>query len=78
CPYFKYNPGRYRMERNCRGPGWPSIHRAKEHLFRRHRQPQFRCGRCWQPFKDEASFLEHQRTPQPCTLREKEYIEGFD
>ncbi|KAK4161551.1 hypothetical protein QBC43DRAFT_95670 [Cladorrhinum sp. PSN259] len=78
CPYFKYNPGRYKTERNCPGPGWPSVHRVKEHLYRRHRQPRFRCGRCWQPFKDEASFLDHQRTPQPCELGEQEYVEGFD
>jgi hypothetical protein len=29
CPYFKYNPHRYKSWRNCPGPGWPDVHRVK-------------------------------------------------
>jgi hypothetical protein len=29
CPYLKFNPARYKSERNCLGPGWRSIHRLK-------------------------------------------------
>lgn len=29
CPYYKYNPGRFRNERTCCGPGWEDIHRVK-------------------------------------------------
>ncbi|KAK4444367.1 nicotinate-nucleotide diphosphorylase [Podospora aff. communis PSN243] len=78
CPYFKYNPAMYKSARNCPGLGWPSVHRVKEHLYRRHRQPKYRCGRCWQPFKDEASHLDHQRLPEPCPLKDMERVEGFD
>ncbi|KAK1759753.1 hypothetical protein QBC47DRAFT_372993 [Echria macrotheca] len=78
CPYFKYNPAMYKKAQNCPGPGWPSVHRVKEHLYRRHRQPKYRCGRCWQPFKDERSHLEHQRLTDPCALRDIEHVEGFD
>ncbi|KAK3379002.1 hypothetical protein B0T24DRAFT_663274 [Lasiosphaeria ovina] len=78
CPYFKYNPSFYKSARGCPGPGWLDIHRVKEHLYRRHKQPKYRCGRCWQSFKDQAGHLDHQRMPQPCSLREIEHIEGFD
>ncbi|KAK7418930.1 hypothetical protein QQX98_003633 [Neonectria punicea] len=52
--------------------------KPKDHLYRSHRQPKYRCGRCWQPFKDEQGYLEHQRTPEPCELQKMEYVEGFD
>ncbi|KAF4440824.1 Nicotinate-nucleotide diphosphorylase [Fusarium acutatum] len=78
CPYFKYNPAKYKDWRTCPGPGWSDVHRVKEHLYRRHRQPQHRCARCWQPFLDEQSIIDHQRTDESCPLREMEYIEGFD
>ncbi|KAI1085070.1 hypothetical protein F5B20DRAFT_520893 [Whalleya microplaca] len=78
CPYFKYNPAKYKEWRICPGPGWRDVHRVKEHLYRRHRQPRHRCGRCWQPFDDEQDYVSHQRTTEPCSLKEKEPIEGFD
>ncbi|KAF5581794.1 Nicotinate-nucleotide diphosphorylase [Fusarium pseudocircinatum] len=78
CPYFKYNPAKYKDWRTCPGPGWNDVHRVKEHLYRRHRQPQYRCARCWQPFTDEQRVMDHQRTDDPCPLREMEYVEGFD
>ncbi|OTA93975.1 hypothetical protein M434DRAFT_282610 [Hypoxylon sp. CO27-5] len=78
CPYFKYNPAKYKEWRGCLGPGWPDVHRVKDHLYRRHRQPSHRCGRCWQPFENEEDYLSHQRTTEPCALRDKEPIEGFD
>ncbi|KAH8885692.1 hypothetical protein GQ53DRAFT_828722 [Thozetella sp. PMI_491] len=32
CPFFKNNAGKYRSWRSCCGPGWPNVHRLKEHL----------------------------------------------
>ncbi|KAF5534680.1 Nicotinate-nucleotide diphosphorylase [Fusarium mexicanum] len=78
CPYFKYNPAKYKDWRTCPGPGWNDVHRVKEHLYRRHRQPQYRCARCWQPFTDEQGVIDHQRTDESCPLQEMEYVEGFD
>ncbi|KAH8647744.1 hypothetical protein BX600DRAFT_518163 [Xylariales sp. PMI_506] len=78
CPYFKYHPTKYKDWRNCPGPGWTDIHRVKEHLYRRHRQPKHRCGRCWEPFEDEQSYLHHSRSAEPCALRPMEPAEGFD
>ncbi|OTA53950.1 hypothetical protein K449DRAFT_203041 [Hypoxylon sp. EC38] len=32
CPYFKYNPAKYKEWRGCPGPGWPDVHRVKTSL----------------------------------------------
>ncbi|KAF5671695.1 Nicotinate-nucleotide diphosphorylase [Fusarium heterosporum] len=73
CPYFKYNPTKYKDWRICPGPGWADIPRLK-----RHRQPKYRCGRCWQPFRDEQCYMDHLRTEEACPLAEMAHVEGFD
>ncbi|KAI1353483.1 hypothetical protein F5Y01DRAFT_53989 [Xylaria sp. FL0043] len=78
CPYFKYNPTKYQVWPICPGPGWMDVHRVKEHLYRKHRQAKFRCARCWGCFESEQYYVDHQRAPIPCELRESEPIEGFD
>ncbi|KAI1737003.1 hypothetical protein F4680DRAFT_236392 [Xylaria scruposa] len=78
CPYFKYNPTKYRQWPICPGPGWPDVHRVKEHLYRKHRQPKFRCVRCWECFDSEQNYVDHQRALIPCELGERGPVEGFD
>ncbi|KAM7189588.1 hypothetical protein V8F33_009956 [Rhypophila sp. PSN 637] len=78
CPYFRYNRAKYRGWRGCPGPGWPDVHRVKEHLYRRHRQPKFRCDRCCQPFADKKTHTDHLRNVTSCPLKPMEPIEGFD
>ncbi|KAI0974137.1 hypothetical protein F4678DRAFT_424730 [Xylaria arbuscula] len=78
CPYFKFNPTKYQGRPICPGPGWLDVHRVKEHLYRKHRQAKFRCMRCWECFESEQNFVDHQRAPIPCELKESEPIEGFD
>ncbi|KAI0540446.1 hypothetical protein GGR58DRAFT_130039 [Xylaria digitata] len=78
CPYFKYNPTKYQTWQICPGPGWPDVHRVKEHLYRKHRQAKFRCVRCWTPFESEKDHINHQRATTPCELRDREPVEGFD
>jgi hypothetical protein len=29
CPFFKYDPDKYKTERTCPGPGWDDVHRVK-------------------------------------------------
>ncbi|XTI94758.1 hypothetical protein V2W45_1257270 [Cenococcum geophilum] len=77
CPYFKRNPGRHRKSRTCAGPGWASVHRVKEHLYRRHALP-IHCARCCLTFKSEAELKEHYRSPNTCDMRDDEPPEGFD
>lgn len=80
CPYFKYDPTKYvgKDWRNCCGPGWPSVHRMKEHLYKHHRQPKFVCERCGLFFQDEENLKDHRRQIAPCVLQELKPMDGFD
>ncbi|KAF2965359.1 hypothetical protein GQX73_g8238 [Xylaria multiplex] len=78
CPYFKKDPIKYQTWQTCPGPGWPDVHRVKEHLYRKHRQTKFKCVRCWTPFESEKNYINHQRAATSCELRDRGPIEGFD
>ncbi|KAI2640778.1 hypothetical protein GGS26DRAFT_177639 [Hypomontagnella submonticulosa] len=79
CPYFKRSPHIYMHERSCAGPGWTSVHRVKEHLYRRHRLPPFRCNRCAWEFQNSKELALHQRSTQPCDLQMVEdQLEGVN
>ncbi|KAF2790459.1 hypothetical protein K505DRAFT_364699 [Melanomma pulvis-pyrius CBS 109.77] len=77
CPYFKRDPESFLARRSCVGPGWDEVRRVKEHLYRNHTLPIF-CRRCYTIFKAETLLDDHQRAIEPCTMRPKEIIEGFD
>ncbi|KAF9731935.1 hypothetical protein PMIN06_000279 [Paraphaeosphaeria minitans] len=76
CPFFKHDPHRYRQKRTCGGPGWPTVHRMKEHLYRSHAQPIF-CPRCYTMFESDADFAVHLRG-NPCQVSAPQPIEGID
>lgn len=76
CPFFKHDPHRYRQKRTCGGPGWPTVHRMKEHLYRSHAQPIF-CPRCYTMFDSDADFAIHLRG-NPCQVSAPQPIEGID
>lgn len=76
CPFFKHDPNRYRHKRTCGGPGWPTVHRMKEHLYRSHAQPIF-CFRCYAMFDSDADFSAHLRGV-PCPISSPQPIEGID
>ncbi|KAF2118642.1 hypothetical protein BDV96DRAFT_360518 [Lophiotrema nucula] len=76
CPFFKHDPNRYRNRRTCPGPGWPTVHRMKEHLYRSHAQP-ICCPRCYIMFDSDNELSNHLRT-RPCEIAEPQPIEGID
>ena len=76
CPFYKHDPNRYRYRRTCPGPGWPTVHRMKEHLYRSHTQSIF-CPRCYSMFDADTELNTHLRT-QPCAIAEPQPIEGID
>ncbi|KAI1178133.1 hypothetical protein F4777DRAFT_145281 [Nemania sp. FL0916] len=78
CPYFKCNPMKYQQWPICPGPGWSDVHRVKEHLYRKHQQPKFRCARCGEHFNSQQTFDDHQRAAVVCELRPSQPIDGFD
>ncbi|KAI0890148.1 uncharacterized protein GGS22DRAFT_183494 [Annulohypoxylon maeteangense] len=80
CPYFKHDSRKYSGKewKRCRGPGWDSVRRMKEHLYSRHRQPEFVCRRCGNCFAIEDNLNDHSRQTKPCEVRLLPPMCGFD
>ncbi|KAK0620695.1 hypothetical protein B0T14DRAFT_236361 [Immersiella caudata] len=70
CPYYKKYPESDKLSKSCRAPGWDSVHRVKEHIYRRHQRPPFRCPRCLHAFENENMLTEHQRAVVICETSE--------
>ncbi|ROW13874.1 hypothetical protein VPNG_03638 [Cytospora leucostoma] len=68
CPFFKRNPHRYKDQGKCVGPGWITVHRLKEHIYRRHRLP-IHCLRCHKVFLSDDGLEKHYQAQTPCQLR---------
>ncbi|ORY56104.1 uncharacterized protein BCR38DRAFT_490763 [Pseudomassariella vexata] len=67
CPYFKHDPARY-QKGSCTGPGYTTIARLKEHIYRCHKQPEHSCARCREAFPDREALDNHLRAEEPCKL----------
>ncbi|KAM7206408.1 hypothetical protein V8F20_002757 [Naviculisporaceae sp. PSN 640] len=65
CPFYASNPAKYRTVRTCCGPGWPTAHRVKEHIYRSHCL-KHTCPRCCESFKSDEELKHHQRLDEPC------------
>ncbi|KAG5749575.1 hypothetical protein H9Q70_007781 [Fusarium xylarioides] len=81
CPFFKHNREKYKTSqwKSCCWPGWTSVYRVKEHLYRRHMLPKFRCNRCRQDLKSAFNLNEHQRADTVCQRQSEEpEEEGID
>ncbi|OTB16406.1 hypothetical protein K445DRAFT_366364 [Daldinia sp. EC12] len=68
CPFYKNDPKAHRKHRSCAGPGWTSLHRLKEHLYRAHRLPKHVCPRCYNSFEDGKDLAKHIRADVPCKI----------
>ncbi|KAK6824722.1 hypothetical protein PG987_012216 [Apiospora arundinis] len=78
CPFFRHDPNRFRHHRICAGPGWKTIHRLKEHLYRVHRLPKNACPRCGDPFDDAKKLNAHLRSDDPCRKKDIAAAQGID
>ncbi|KAK1990637.1 hypothetical protein LX36DRAFT_754048 [Colletotrichum falcatum] len=77
CPFFKRNPARHRRGA-CTGPGWPTVHRVKEHIYRNHALP-ITCPRCHEEFADDRLRDSHLRASEQCEVRDQApAVEGID
>ncbi|KAH6216553.1 hypothetical protein HBI42_126390 [Parastagonospora nodorum] len=76
CPFYKHEPHRFRARRTCPGPGWPTVHRMKEHLYRAHAQLVY-CPRCYATFDADMDLSSHLRSAH-CLVSEPQSIEGID
>ncbi|OJD30134.1 uncharacterized protein BKCO1_6600045 [Diplodia corticola] len=71
CPFLKRNPLRPPKAASCYFPGFSSIARLKEHIYREHSAPN-RCGRCFQKFGKKAALHEHLRENRRCEKRQED------
>ncbi|KAI1492413.1 hypothetical protein F5X96DRAFT_385771 [Biscogniauxia mediterranea] len=78
CPFFKHDPNTFGQERCCAGPGWPTIHRLKEHLYRKHLLPRHVCLRCRKPFREQKDLEDHLRADARCEKVELVPVLGID
>ncbi|RMJ03426.1 hypothetical protein BHE90_015100 [Fusarium euwallaceae] len=76
CPFYKRNPQEFKQHRTCVGPGWTSVYRVKEHIFRRHGCPEFQCHRCYDEFTTETALHDHQRADDPCEKKKPVSVSG--
>ncbi|KAH6898092.1 hypothetical protein B0T10DRAFT_555429 [Thelonectria olida] len=77
CPFYRRNPTKHMKPRSCGGPGWPSIHRLKEHIYRCHKLP-IHCPRCGVEFSSQSLLRGHQRLPEGCAVQLVNLPEGID
>ncbi|KAI3325395.1 hypothetical protein HD806DRAFT_521007 [Xylariaceae sp. AK1471] len=70
CPFFKRDGHNKAITRICMGPGWSSVGRVKEHIYRRHMPPKHQCCRCRKVFSSENELAAHLRTLIPCPVHD--------
>ncbi|KAK4164609.1 hypothetical protein QBC43DRAFT_300104 [Cladorrhinum sp. PSN259] len=76
CPYYKREPWKHNKHRSCTGPGWPAIHRVKEHITRVHPLPIY-CRRCGDQFASDEDLDTHSQADQACEAKRFDKPEGF-
>ncbi|KAK3683315.1 kinase-like domain-containing protein [Podospora appendiculata] len=83
CPFMKAGVGQSELTRACKGPGYDSIYRVKEHIQRCHTPPPFknplachRCHRCLQEFESANLLYNHSREEPQCLIKAPEIING--
>ncbi|KAM0242377.1 hypothetical protein ACHAPO_000794 [Fusarium lateritium] len=69
CPFFKHDPVKFGTSRSCVGPGWKSVHRVKEHVFRNHKLPEHQCLRCFKAFGSAKALSDHSRSSDQCQVQ---------
>ncbi|RSM07181.1 hypothetical protein CDV31_008733 [Fusarium ambrosium] len=75
CPFVKGYPNK--KWPCCEKKGWPSVHRIKEHIYRRHKVP-IHCDRCFSTFTTEKLLKDHRREAVPCKVNEPCEMLGID
>ncbi|KAJ2902233.1 uncharacterized protein MKZ38_000835 [Zalerion maritima] len=78
CIFYKKNPVKYHRDGvgACKGPGFPTVHRMKEHLFRYHKIP-IHCPRCRQVFRHHSPKDTHYMQREPCEIKDSPTFEGL-
>ncbi|KAM0429240.1 hypothetical protein ACHAPT_006454 [Fusarium lateritium] len=75
CPFVKGYPNK--KWPSCEKKGWVSVHRIKEHIYRRHRVP-IHCDRCFSIFTTAKLLKDHRREAVSCKLNKPCEMLGID
>ncbi|EKG16760.1 Zinc finger C2H2-type protein [Macrophomina phaseolina MS6] len=75
CPFFQRRPTRTKS--SCVYPGFSSIARLKEHLYRQHMQPAYQCTRCMACFDSDGELRDHSRAEVPCEIKPNNIPDGI-
>ncbi|KAI1332895.1 hypothetical protein F5Y16DRAFT_129638 [Xylariaceae sp. FL0255] len=74
CPFMKNPLGKNGTTMACLGaPGWPTIARLKEHIYRRHASDKYQCSRCLVKCESHSHLREHQRAEPPCAVKKRDH-----
>jgi hypothetical protein len=55
---------------------WPN--QRREHIYRCHRQPPYKCNRCYESFETNDSLEGHQRADVPCKVSAPKPLDGIN
>lgn len=77
CPYYQRHPNQRPSSTSCAYPGFPTIFRVKEHLYKKHRALDTKCPRCLETFDTEDALQDHQRARDACELQQARQPSGF-
>ncbi|KAK3320496.1 kinase-like domain-containing protein [Cercophora scortea] len=80
CPFMKVGVHPSELTRACKGPGYDSNFRVKEHIQRCHTPASFKnplgCHRCLREFESANLLYKHSREEPQCLIRAPEIING--
>ncbi|KAL1638824.1 hypothetical protein SLS58_008529 [Diplodia intermedia] len=65
CIFAKRHPSNTALDRVCLGPGFATVARLKEHLYRKHYKP-IHCLRCLNIYGTESELQDHLNAPDRC------------
>ena len=76
CPFAKRWPWKYDSRRACSGPGWHTVTKVKEHIYRAHMRP-LQCRRCGGGFETKEGLNDHMLAPRACETRPHVALDGI-
>ncbi|SPO02331.1 uncharacterized protein DNG_05004 [Cephalotrichum gorgonifer] len=77
CPFYKHDSSKHKSSRACRFPGFDTLHRLKEHIYRQH-QDKHGCPRCATKFASAKALDAHLRADERCEKKDILSRDGID
>jgi len=75
--HFLQNPFGVPLILSPASPPTSNLTLSRDHLYKHHGRP-IQCPRCWEEFKSDDEFANHQNLDERCPQGEKRVAPGFD